>query len=53
MKMNKEEINNAIEVLKEQLGTEAFLDELLTALNDDELNENLEHISTMWDIDIN
>ena len=51
--MNRDQLNEAIDTLKEQLGTEAFLDELLTALDIDELNENIEHVASMWDIDIN
>ena len=50
--MNRDQLNEAIETLKEQLGTEAFLEELLTALNNDELNENIEHVAEMWDIDL-
>ena len=50
--MNRDQLNEAIETLKEQLGTEAFLEELLTALNNDELSENIEHVAEMWDIDL-
>lgn len=50
--MNTEQINVATEKLIEQLGTQLFLDELLSALDNDELTENLEHIARMWDIEI-
>ena len=51
--MNREQLNQAIASIKTELGTESFLEELLAALNNDELTENLEHIARMWDIDIN
>ena len=51
--MNTEQLNEASQKILEQLGPQLFLDELLSALNNDELTENLEHIARMWDIDIN
>lgn len=51
--MNTEQINVATEKIIEQLGTQLFLDELLSALNNDELTENLEYIARMWDVEIN
>lgn len=50
--MNTEQINVATEKIIEQLGTQLFLDELLSALDNDELTENLEHVARMWDIDL-
>lgn len=38
--------------LKEFMGTETLLDELINALSEDELNENAEYIARMWDIDL-
>lgn len=50
--MTNKQIENNIETLKEQLGVETLLAELISALNNDELTENIEHISAMWDIEI-
>lgn len=38
--------------LKELMGTETLLNELILALSEDELNENAEWIARMWDIEL-
>ena len=39
-----------MEILRNELGTEKLLDELLQALNSQELEENAEYIAKNWDI---
>jgi len=39
------------EVIIEELGMEKALDELLKALNENELQENANYIANNWDID--
>ena len=44
--------NDMVETLKEYLGTEMLLNELINALGDHQLRENLEYIANMWDIEL-
>ena len=41
-----------IEILKNELGVELLLEELILALTNQELNENIEYIARNWSIQI-
>ena len=41
-----------MEILRETLGTERLLNDLLLALNSNELDENAEFIAGNWDIEL-
>lgn len=48
--MNRDELRKVADELQEAIGTEEFLNELLTALTSDHLYEYLEHIDNMFDV---
>ena len=41
-----------MEILRDMLGAEGLLDDLLLALNSNELDENAEFIAQNWDIEL-
>lgn len=50
--MGKNELVGKVDDLKEILGTEQLLNELVSAMSSDELQANLEHIDRMHDTNI-
>lgn len=48
--MNKNELYEIAENMADQIGAQALLEELLSAMDDDELKANLEFIDQMHDL---
>lgn len=42
-----------LDTLKECLGNESLISNLMQAMSEDEMNANLEHIANMYDIEVN
>ena len=50
--MNRNELMNIVDQLKELMGADKLLDELCQAMSSKELEENLEHIDRMNDTNL-
>lgn len=50
--MNKEELMNKADEMRELMGDELFINELLKSMDSKELGENLEFIDQMNDLEI-
>ena len=50
--LNREDLMDVLDEMKEELGTDKLLDELIMALSSYDLQDNLEYIANNNDIDV-